>query len=38
MAQQLVEGVGANNHNYARTGRMVGYGGCKYRDLTIVWN
>ena len=29
MAQQLVEGVGYEKHNHARTGRMIGYGGCK---------
>ena len=34
MAQQLVEGAGAGNHNYARTGRMVGYGGCEWSGPT----
>ena len=28
MAQQLVEKTGIQKHNYARTGRMIGYGGC----------
>ena len=28
MAQQLVEKTGFEKHNFARTGRMVGYGGC----------
>ena len=28
MAQQGVEQVGVEKHNYARTGRMALYGGC----------
>ena len=29
MAQQLVERKGLDKHNIARTGRMIGYGGCE---------
>ena len=30
MAQQAVEKVGADKHNFARTGRMALYGGCTH--------
>jgi hypothetical protein len=32
MAQQAVERVGLEKHNYARTGRMALYGGGKSQD------
>ena len=34
MAQQAVERVGAEKHNYARTGRMALYGGGNALTLT----
>ncbi|MCJ1440341.1 MAG: Protein required for ethanol metabolism [Stictis urceolatum] len=37
MAQQLVEGVGAKKHNYARTGRMVLYGGAVFGPAATQW-
>lgn len=36
MAQQFVERVGVRKHNYARTGRMVGYGGRESLMLSHV--
>ena len=30
MAQQAVEKVGSDQHNFARTGRMALYGGCMW--------
>jgi len=35
MAQQAVERVGAEKHNFARTGRMALYGGGKLIDLLL---
>lgn len=36
MAQQLVEKKGAKNHEYARTGRMVLYGGGMFDHATLA--
>jgi len=37
MAQQLVEKVGVDKHNFARTGRMVGYGGIIFGPAATQW-
>ena len=37
MAQQLVEKKGIANHEYARTGRMVLYGGCVFAPAATTW-
>ncbi|KAF2112167.1 hypothetical protein BDV96DRAFT_498396, partial [Lophiotrema nucula] len=37
MAQQGVEKVGLNSHNYARTGRMALYGGAVFGPAATTW-
>ncbi|KAL2057916.1 hypothetical protein ABVK25_001533 [Lepraria finkii] len=37
MAQQAVEKVGADKHNFARTGRMALYGGCIFGPAATTW-
>lgn len=37
MAQQLVEKRGVKNHDLARTGRMVFYGGCIFGPAATKW-
>jgi protein Mpv17 len=37
MAQQLVEKKGIKNHDLARTGRMVFYGGCIFGPAAVKW-
>lgn len=38
MAQQAVERVGVEKHNFARTGRMALYGGGNFSDLLLnLW-
>ncbi|KAF2729414.1 hypothetical protein EJ04DRAFT_515964 [Polyplosphaeria fusca] len=37
MAQQGVEQVGLNKHNYARTGRMALYGGAVFGPAATTW-
>ncbi|EEP77519.1 conserved hypothetical protein [Uncinocarpus reesii 1704] len=37
LAQQLVDRVGIENHNYARTGRMALYGGAIFGPAAATW-
>lgn len=37
MAQQAVENVGWDKHNFARTGRMALYGGCVFGPAATTW-
>jgi len=37
LAQQVVDRVGIENHNYARTGRMVLYGGVLFGPVATTW-
>ncbi|MCJ1412176.1 Protein required for ethanol metabolism [Ptychographa xylographoides] len=37
MAQQAVEKVGVEKHNYARTGRMALYGGAVFGPAATTW-